>query len=241
MKLFGKPSVLKVETYAPTESVEDIADAPIPASKALPDWYKNIPRTSDLRGLVVENGGSNLTVKACLPYLEAMSAGYMVNLWCDIQVTQTNNGPLLNWTSELAPLTSRTPASATGLQRLDGFSEWSFAWNMPWGIKTPAGYSALITHPFNRPDLPFQTVSGITDTDNYAVPGIATFCISNTFEGFIKAGTPILQVIPIKRHDWEIEINQDLKKEEESKRKKIIGLSSGGGYKKSYWVPKSYR
>ena len=37
-----------------------------------------------------------------------------------------------------------------------------------WTIETPPGYSMLITHPFNRPDLPFTTLTGLVDCDRYS-------------------------------------------------------------------------
>ena len=36
-----------------------------------------------------------------------------------------------------------------------------------WTFEMPAGYSLLITHPFNRHDLPFVTLTGLVDADSY--------------------------------------------------------------------------
>lgn len=229
-----------LKTYAPNELIKQVIEPPVVASSTLPKWYKDIPRTSGSENIIVSNGGNNLTVKACVPYLEAMSSGYMVKLWCDVQVTKGAEGPILNWTSDLAPITFRPTDSHTGLQQLENYSKYSYAWNMPWGVKPPKGYSLLITQPLNRPDLPFNVVSGIVDADNYAVPGIATFCISNSFEGFIKEGTPILQLIPIKRDKWSLQIDDNLTPIEESKRLWVKGIASGGAYKKKFWVKKEY-
>jgi hypothetical protein len=67
----------------------------------------------------------------------------------------------------------------------------------------------LITHPINRYDLPFTSVSGLADYDVYPLPGNVSFHIKEGFEGTIPAGTPIMQIIPIKREDWEHNINED--------------------------------
>jgi len=47
----------------------------------------------------------------------------------------------------------------------------------------PAGYSLLITHPFNRHDLPFVTLTGLVDADSllrqfHQLPGsLARYCL----------------------------------------------------------------
>jgi hypothetical protein len=117
------------------------------------------------------------------------------------------------------------------------FTEWEFAWNMPWSFEMPEGYSALLTTPLNRPDLPFVNASGITDMDKFPLSGVATFCVNESFEGVIPAGTPYLQIIPIKRTDFVLEIDQDLR-EHETKRYDIS--LEEGVYKKKWWEKKSY-
>jgi hypothetical protein len=230
---------LIVETYAPTEQINRVIPPPTPASRTIPEWYKGIPRHSDN----LNKTRDTFTVKACIPYLDAMTAGYTLNTWCDIEIQQVNvNGiiePAFRWDSELWPIEDRPISTSTGLQRLNGYSNWSFAWNMPWGIKTPEGYSALITHPLNRPDLPFITFSGLVDTDLFSAPGSALFCISTGFEGVIPKGTPFLQVIPIKRHAWELKVNNDLRGHQNSLREEAINLE-GGTYKSKHWTKKDY-
>src|SRR5215472_2332366 len=36
-----------------------------------------------------------------------------------------------------------------------------------WDFETPPGYSLLCTHPINRTDLPFRTVTGLVDCDTF--------------------------------------------------------------------------
>jgi len=230
---------LTVETYSPSNTINRVIPSPVPSSRTIPDWYKEIPRHSDN----LNKTRDTLTAKACIPYLDAMTAGYMLTTWCDIKIMQveveTGFVPDLSWNSELWPLEVRSSSVSLGLQRINGYSEWSFAWNVPWGIKTPEGYSALITHPLNRPDLPFITFSGLVDTDAFAAPGSALFCVSTGFEGIIPKGTPYLQVIPIKRHEWEIKVNNDLRGNQNSLREDAID-SGGGAYKLKHWTKKDY-
>ena len=82
------------------------------------------------------------------------------------------------------------------------YDEIPWKWTVPWSIETPKGFSLLFTHPLNRMELPFVTMSGIVDTDEYECPVNLPFLIREGFMGVIPKGTPIAQVIPIKREKW---------------------------------------
>jgi hypothetical protein len=104
----------------------------------------------------------------------------------------------------------------------------------------PDGYSAIVMHPLNRVDLPFITMSGIVDFDKsiHAPIGNIPFFIKKGFEGTIPAGTPMFQIIPFKREDWNSE-NQpysDIFWQEKMKERKSIANI----YKKKIWQKKSY-
>jgi hypothetical protein len=73
-----------------------------------------------------------------------------------------------------------------------------------WTIETPAGYSLLFTHPFNRDDLPFTTIAGMVDTDSYT-DNLINFPArwhDPNFSGVLPKGTPVAQCIPVKRELW---------------------------------------
>jgi hypothetical protein len=77
-----------------------------------------------------------------------------------------------------------------------------------YNINTPNGYSLLAVHPLNRIELPFHTLSGVIDTDNFNTPINFPFYIKKNFEGIIKTGTPLVQLIPFKRENWNIKEGQ---------------------------------
>ena len=64
--------------------------------------------------------------------------------------------------------------------------------------------------------------------------------IKDGFEGLIKEGTPIAQIIPIKTEPWKLERNTNLLAEAKLARseslKHIIGW-----YKNKYWKRKEYK
>lgn len=73
-------------------------------------------------------------------------------------------------------------------------------------VRTPIGYSLLIQKPANTPDLKLHIWSGLVDTDEYPLNiNLPFYWTGNEFGNFlVKKGTPIAQLIPIKRNDWSV-------------------------------------
>jgi len=76
--------------------------------------------------------------------------------------------------------------------------------NCFWTIESPPGYSLLITHPVNRHDLPFTTLTGLVDCDLYKDNFInfPAHWRDLAFSGVLPKGTPLAQCIPVKREFW---------------------------------------
>ena len=107
-----------------------------------------------------------------------------------------------------------------------------------------SGYSLLVTHPLNRFDLPFVSLSGIVDADITMTHGRIPFFIKKGFSGVIEAGTPILQVLPFKRDDWEMELkfyNQDEIVERFMDQSRTFRTENGEVYKKTMWTRRKYK
>src|SRR5690606_739326 len=77
-----------------------------------------------------------------------------------------------------------------------------------WTIEAPPGYSLLFTHPFNRPDLPFVTLTGLVDCDRYVDQFIhfPAAWVDDGFSGVLPKGTPVAQVIPVPRDSLAIDL-----------------------------------
>ncbi len=73
-----------------------------------------------------------------------------------------------------------------------------------WTIELPPGYSLLVTHPINRDDLPFTTLTGLVDADLYceAFVHFPARWRDPEFNGTLAKGTPVAQCLPIKREIW---------------------------------------
>jgi hypothetical protein len=70
----------------------DIIPHPVPASKAMPEWFKKIKPA--IEGSDKVDAG---TIKRCIPVLDAVSQGYIIKLWADLQVKVM---PLYNFKDE---------------------------------------------------------------------------------------------------------------------------------------------
>lgn len=226
-------------------------DPPEPSSKNnIPLWYRQLPKyANNEKKFNFVNRVSNLTVKSCLPIVDAFTAGYTFVLHCDVQVHRNkDNSAFMTWAfnhSEIAgPVTPRSidviDSSFCGWKDLDGYDNLEFNWMPLWSVKTPKGYSSLFTHPINRIDLPFYTLGGVLDTDGWGDAGNQPFLLKSGWEGIIPKGTPIFQVIPFKRDNWEGLANKDMTGEyikQIHKRNSFLK----DYYKKNIWSSKNYK
>jgi hypothetical protein len=72
-----------------------------------------------------------------------------------------------------------------------------------WTIELPPGYSLLVTHPVNRTDLPFVTLTGLVDADRY-IDNFIHFPARWRDPNFadVAEGEPVAQCLPLKRDSW---------------------------------------
>jgi hypothetical protein len=228
----------KIRFIPAEQMVADKLPPPAAARTVVPEWYKQAHRFIGGRMRITE-GGVNKDLKLCVPFLDALTAGYTIELPSDLVVKRDEQGVQFFWHEEPDTMTVRAKDMATSLPRPAGHDHDLYAWRTYWGIQTPLGYSALFVHPLNRFDLPFITTSGIMDTDHYSNPGEIPFFLKKGFEGVIPAGTPIIQVIPLKREPWVSEAAEyDAKFIERAKY--LVSRILHGGYKKLHWQKKDY-
>jgi hypothetical protein len=113
--------------------------------------------------------------------------------------------------------------------------------NNPWSIKTPKGYSTLFVQPMHRESI-FTILPGIVDTDIYTAPVNFPFIINDiNFEGLIPKGTPIAQIIPIKRDVWKMQIGAEKEVKEQNVIATKIQTEFFDRYKKLFWARKEYK
>jgi hypothetical protein len=72
-----------------------------------------------------------------------------------------------------------------------------------WRIKVPEGYSILFTPPLNRTEFRFQCISGLVDGEYNEFINFPFFFLEKNYTGIIKAGTPLVQAIVIKKEEFD--------------------------------------
>jgi hypothetical protein len=149
-------------------------------------------------------------VTSCLPLVDYANSGYIiyasheydyeekiVKFEKGIQVESSNQRPQMRksptvYTDDFFP--------RPGKPRRNYFKV-----DTDWKIVTPPGYSCLVMQPYYDENENFGIMPGVIDTDKYdfVIPAI----------GFLKKpkvnimpGDRLLQVIPFKRDDWEMEV-----------------------------------
>lgn len=189
-------------------ALEPILPKPILARSGLPDWLKTMPAETPSDTL----GGAMIrTVKQCPPFLDAMGAGLLMPLACDLIMDDGefswdwNPPPMPDQLTSRAPVGVHVPEQLAGSPLEDGHFAIKFM-NF-WTLSVPPGWSLLFTHPMNRDDLPFRTLSGIVDCDRFS-DGLVHFPAlwrDPDFSGTLPAGTPVAQVFPFERHALELD------------------------------------
>jgi hypothetical protein len=198
---------------------------PTPAYKKIPDWYRTTKPFSD----------NHETLKKCVPILDSMTAGYMLTLSADIFFSRGTVQDL----SHIGIVQSHADSQIGDLKIPSEYYNTVYKWINSFILKTPKGYSTLFVHPANRIDLPFQTFSGLVDTDRFPLEVNFPFLIKKDFVGIIPAGTPIAQAIPIKREDWVSEV-EDNEKYDLPPFAHTMHNPPFNYYKRNFWKKKKY-
>jgi hypothetical protein len=227
-----------------TKEIELVVPPPRPASEYFPQWLKEIPlfENSKFKVETLADGTNitNATAKACMPFMDTFLTGYIQETWCDILIERNNDEIIYKYSRSPTIISNRDKISISKMVD-SSFYPIEFLWQQPWIPKTPPGYSMLYLHPLNRLDLPFFSLSGIIENDLYHIEdaGNHPFFIKKDFEGIIPAGTPMFQMIPIKRENWKSTVNQV--QENWNILKSNVYKYFYGGYRRLYWKKKSYK
>jgi len=192
-------------TFRCPRGLEGLLPPPTPATAGVPAWFKAMPQEA----ASAIDGRRDDTLKRCPPFIDAMTCGFLMPLMCDVTV---ENGAF-SWDSGLppadgsglprAPIGLHDPSQAAGAPLFDA-DRFLIKFHNLWTIRAPPGWSILFTHPANRFDLPFTTLSGLVDCDVWGDAFInfpahwhdASFC------GVLPRGAPVAQCVPVRRERW---------------------------------------
>lgn len=235
---------MKEIIFTKTLNIPDLYP-PTPASKNMPEWYKNLDSYGGFGKILDETNLPRTTAKKCMPLFDSMSAGYLIYSHADIFVSQRveKNG-------ELAPYYSWRQGPGVSFHEarqvldypnnVDNKFDYPKFIN-PWSIKTKKGYSCLFINPLHR-DSVFTILPGMVDTDKYTAPVNLPFMLNDIkYEGLIPAGTPIAQIIPFKRDNWKMSFGKNKEVLESENVQKIIDSQYFDVYKRFFRSLKQYK
>ena len=232
-------------------------DYPIPAKLNIPDWFKKLDHT------ILDK-----TVKGCMPFLDSLTAGYILKMPQDFHVrhnvdntneigeifkdsfqtfalhdqSQLLNKQHINLNSGIDTHSTKQLKDSPLIDKNKNLPFYKIL--NPWKIKTLKGYSCLFVPPLNNSDDRFSIIPAIVDTDVF--PNEINFPIVINgdkypkLETTIKKGTPYVQIIPFKRDSWKMILKARKKKEIQNSRF-FYGLKLFNVYKDKYWNKKLWK
>lgn len=189
---FSKP---KIEFLCYEEDLGNIPE-PYPAKKLIPEWFKALP-------MRMHPGLDSGTVKRCPPFLDAMTTGWIIPLAADVEIKTNSDcsGIEYKWefnktmiqNHHMDQVSTEKSPNPTFPKPPIKFLNW-------WAIRCPPGYSLLFMPPLNRTEKRFTCFSGMVEADKYFefINFPFVWNVPN-FHGILPAGTPLVQVFPIKR------------------------------------------
>jgi hypothetical protein len=216
----------------------DGLEQPQPASKFIPDWYKNMESYIGGEKKTSGDGGTKATIKRCMPVFDAINAGYIIPLPADVYVSIKEGVQYFEWSSfNLVSFHPVEQAPTHPAKNEHAYPKWISHWS----VKTPKGYSTLFVQPMHRNSV-FTILPGIVDTDEYFAPVNFPFVINDPkFEGLIPKGTPIGQLIPFKRDSWKMQLGGEKEIKEQINNHQTLRTKFFDSYKTMFRKNKEYK
>ena len=185
---------------------ECLIDKPVSSHVCAPSWYRELARMMDHPR--VKN--PTMTIKMCPPFQEALFQGYIIPAPFDFTVACGEDGELMQML-ESGMKQDRQPLVEEVEPDLVEGGPWEgriYRLRNYWRVETPPGYSCLMVTPLCRSseDAPFEILPTVlhSDDDGWATVNVA---FRRRFPIEVTRGTPMIQVIPFLREEWERQLS----------------------------------
>lgn len=193
--MFGR-QIDPVVTFTCAPEDKGVIAEPSAAKSAMPEWFKRLPPVDTTAQSTTNNG---LTVKRCMPFLDALTLGWIMPLAATVRLEVADGGKVVNagWDFDREMVSYHPDFQVAGHAFGQGPA---CKFHNFWTIATPPGWSVLVMPPLNRPNPVFEILSGVVDTDTYRSPVHFPFFLKAR-DGLheIEKGTPIAQIVAFRR------------------------------------------
>lgn len=225
----------------------DVFPLPEPGTRNVPSWYKDQPPIAGEDPTTPQNGNMRLTVKKCQAFFDAMAIGYTLKVPVDIYIDTTDGkvqiqlpAHLQRFSGEIISEHSTEQVSHLPIDK-DIYCDKILRIHPTWMVQTGEGYSTLFTNPMHQDPTPLKAIDAIIDTDMFWSDGHLSFLVKKNFKGIIKQGTPMAQIFPFKREDWEMEIDKNFDPAKTEEQRAKVRSTFQNGYRLKFWQKKTFK
>jgi hypothetical protein len=177
----------------------------VPAKAHLPEWFRPLSVVDASKLSVTDTG---LTVKRCMPFLDAMTMGWIIPSATTVRMEIREGRAVMEAGWDL----DRTMMSNHGMHQVKGNPCGNPCGSQPprkfhsyRTSVTPPGWNRLFITPMNRRNGIFEIISGIVDTDTHRSPVHFPFLATGPGGLHVtKQGSPIVLLIPVRRDAAEV-------------------------------------
>lgn len=225
LRLFGNSAPKLTFRCAPED--EGIIAPPIPAKTVLPDWFRKLAPVDKARVSATDHG---LTVKRCMPFLDAMMAGWVIPAAATLRLEISDGGRTVHagWEFDKVMVSNHHPYQVAGNPaeprppcKLHNY----------WTIETSPGWSCLFVPLLNRESPIIEVLAGIVDTDTYqSLIHFPFIAIAQDGIHTIEKGTPLVQVIPFRRQSVETRVRVETPAEAERRNRILRKTQASEGW-----------
>lgn len=230
---FFKKKKIVIDAFTKISGIQELHPI-VPASKFLPDWWKNLPSSynaQDNNTIVVQRP----TLKRCDGFTQYYKTGFIIPMWIDVAIKTTANG---QWAYRLA--SNDTETIIDSHSRNEFGNEFDDLLHLklhsPWLLSEKTGCQFHFASPFwnNIKTLRnFYTPPGIVNYHHQSSTHINLLFPKEDNQITIAAGTPMVHIVPLTDRTVEVRCHVVSEKEHNQIYLKNYLGSFLGSYKKN--------
>ena len=206
----------KIEFFS---TIPGVAEAfPITEAKNFrPEWTKAaIKDLTDKKSKVINNDTGRFTHLAYCPGIfDLFKTGYIVPMWYDVNIKTQKDMPGFSWTvanenfgtlSDMRFIDTHNEKMTSVIPKRKGTINSVVKINTPWNVIVPEGLK-LLCLPINYPDhYDYESTTGLLDPSQSSEINIQMNWNIEDDERLIKAGEPLMHIIPLSEDTFDLEI-----------------------------------